>query len=90
MARENGTRENHFLAGNTDCFGVRTVIPFGKNNALIAHEKIDRKYTHVQAQQFAQELALHLAVNPGNISEAYEDIFIFSGPKENYQRMWIR
>jgi uncharacterized protein (DUF2126 family)/transglutaminase-like putative cysteine protease len=51
--------------------------PIWKNQALIAHEKIARQYTHTDAELFAKELAKHLAVSADNLSAAYEDIFYF-------------
>ena len=53
------------------------VIPIWKNIHLIAHEKIEKKYTLDDAEQFTKELAKHLAVSENNISAAYEDIFYF-------------
>src|SRR5450432_3344335 len=51
--------------------------PIWKNIKLIAHEKIEKKYTHLHAEAFVNELAKHLAVSKENISTAYEDIFYF-------------
>ncbi|MBS1600433.1 MAG: transglutaminase family protein [Bacteroidetes bacterium] len=51
--------------------------PIWHNIDLIAHEKIERKYTHTDAKNFMEELSRHLAINPKNISAAYEDIFFF-------------
>ena len=51
--------------------------PMWKNIKLIAHEQIEKKYTHEEANLFAKELAKRLAVSPENISVAHEDIFYF-------------
>ena len=51
--------------------------PVWKNIQLIAHEKIEKKYTHADAEVFVKELAKHLAVSTENVSAAYEDIFYF-------------
>jgi uncharacterized protein (DUF2126 family)/transglutaminase-like putative cysteine protease len=52
-------------------------VPIWHNIDLIAHEKIDKKYTEEDAKKFIDELAKHLAVSPDNISPAYEDAFFF-------------
>jgi uncharacterized protein (DUF2126 family) len=49
--------------------------PVWKNTNLIAHERIEKKYTPEDAEKFIQELARHLAVSVDNISTVYEDIF---------------
>ncbi|MEO5997018.1 MAG: transglutaminase family protein [Chitinophagaceae bacterium] len=49
--------------------------PVWKNAHLIAHERIEKKYTHEDGEKFVKELARHLAVSVDNISTAYEDIF---------------
>ncbi len=51
--------------------------PIWKNIKLIAHEKIEKKYTHEEAGLFTKELAKQLAINPENMSVAYEDMFYF-------------
>ena len=51
--------------------------PIWKNIRLIAHEKIEKKYTAADAETFIKELAKHLAVSPENVTAAYEDIFYF-------------
>ena len=51
--------------------------PIWKNLGLIANEKTHHAYTHIEAQTFIQELSKHLAVNPNNVSTAYEDVFFF-------------
>jgi len=51
--------------------------PIWKNERLIAHEKIEKKYTSADAEKFAKELAKHLAVSEDNVSAAYEDVFYF-------------
>ena len=51
--------------------------PIWKNIKLIAHEKIEKKYTHADAEAFVKELAKHLAVSTENVSATYEDIFYF-------------
>ncbi len=51
--------------------------PIWKNIKLIAHEKIEKKYTHADAEAFVNELAKHLAVSTENVSATYEDIFYF-------------
>ncbi len=52
-------------------------VPMWHNIDLIAHEKIERKYTEEDAKKFIDELAKHLAVSADNISPAYEDAFFF-------------
>lgn len=51
--------------------------PVWKDVSLIAHEKNNKNYTHVEAGLFAHELAKNLAVSPANVSAAYEDVFYF-------------
>ncbi len=51
--------------------------PIWKNIALVAHEKIEKKYTHEHASLFVKELARHLAVSTENVGTAYEDVFYF-------------
>jgi len=51
--------------------------PVWKDVKLIAHERIDKKFTQKDAGLFMTELAKHLAVSKDNISEAYEDVFYF-------------
>ena len=51
--------------------------PIWKNIKLIAHEKIEKRYTHADAEAFVNELAKHLAVSTENVSATYEDIFYF-------------
>ena len=51
--------------------------PIWKNIRLIAHEKIEKKYTAADAEIFIKELAKHLAVGEDNVSAAYEDVFYF-------------
>ncbi|MFT3936251.1 MAG: transglutaminase family protein [Chitinophagaceae bacterium] len=51
--------------------------PIWKNIALVAHEKIEKKYTAADAATFADELAKFLAVSTENISTAYEDVFYY-------------
>jgi uncharacterized protein (DUF2126 family)/transglutaminase-like putative cysteine protease len=51
--------------------------PVWHNLDLIAHEKIERKFTHYDAKIFIGELSRHLAVSAENISAAYEDAFFF-------------
>ena len=51
--------------------------PIWKNIKLVAHEKIEKKYTHEHAQAFVNELAKTLAVSTENVGTAYEDIFYF-------------
>jgi len=51
--------------------------PIWKNIKLVAHEKIEKKYTYEHARAFINELAKHLAVSTENVSTAYEDIFYF-------------
>ncbi len=51
--------------------------PIWKNIKLVAHEKIEKKYTHEHAHAFVNELAKHLAVSQDNVGTAYEDIFYF-------------
>ncbi|MEO5683593.1 MAG: transglutaminase family protein [Chitinophagaceae bacterium] len=58
-------------------FWRKDLYPIWNNINLIAHEKIEKKYTHEHAQAFVKELARHLAVNQENISEAFEDVFYF-------------
>ncbi len=52
-------------------------FPMWNNVELIAHEKLEKKYTHHDAEAFTKELAKHLAVGADNISPAYEDVFFF-------------
>ncbi len=51
--------------------------PIWKNIRLVAHEKIEKKFTWPDAERFTKELAKHLAVSENNLSTAYEDIFYF-------------
>ncbi len=51
--------------------------PIWKNIRLVAHEKIEKKFTWQDAERFTKELAKHLAVSETNMSTAYEDIFYF-------------
>jgi uncharacterized protein (DUF2126 family) len=51
--------------------------PIWKNIRLVAHEKIEQKFTWSDAEHFTKELAKHLAVSEDNMSTAYEDIFYF-------------
>ncbi len=51
--------------------------PVWKNINLVAHEKTTRVYTHTDARELAIELAKRLAVDPENVSPAYEDVFYF-------------
>ncbi len=51
--------------------------PVWKNIKLIAHETIEKKYTHTDAARFATELARHLGVSAYNVQPAYEDIYYF-------------
>jgi uncharacterized protein (DUF2126 family)/transglutaminase-like putative cysteine protease len=51
--------------------------PIWRDINLIAHEKIEKKYTHEHAEKIAKELAKHIAVSTDNVSAAYEDIFYF-------------
>ena len=51
--------------------------PIWKNIGLIANEKLEKKYDWSHAEQFAKELAKHLAVSEENVHAAYEDIFYF-------------
>jgi len=51
--------------------------PIWKNISLVAHEKIEKKYTPADAERFIKEIARHLAVSEENVSVAYEDIFYF-------------
>ncbi len=51
--------------------------PVWKNTQLIAHEKIEKKYTATDAKRFATELAKTLAIDPDFLSPAYEDVFYF-------------
>jgi uncharacterized protein (DUF2126 family) len=51
--------------------------PIWRDINLIAHEKIEKKYTHEDAEKIAKELAKHIAVSTDNVSAAYEDIFYF-------------
>jgi len=51
--------------------------PIWKNIHLVAHEKTAGVYNEIHAQQFITELAKQLAIDPKNISTAYEDTFFF-------------
>ncbi len=51
--------------------------PIWKNIHLVAHEKTAGVYNEIHAQQFITELAKQLALDPKNISTAYEDTFFF-------------
>ncbi len=51
--------------------------PVWKNIKLVAHEKIEKKYTPADAGRFISELAKHLAVSEDNVTSAYEDSFYF-------------
>jgi uncharacterized protein (DUF2126 family)/transglutaminase-like putative cysteine protease len=51
--------------------------PVWKNVNLIAHETIEKKFTHEDADRFSKELAKCLGVSTDNITTAYEDIFYF-------------
>ncbi|MHA4809773.1 transglutaminase family protein [Flavitalea flava] len=56
-------------------FWRKDLVPIWRNDQLIAHEKIEKKYTAADAHDFIHELAKHLGVGADNISEAYEDVF---------------
>jgi len=58
-------------------FWRKDLYPVWKNIGLIADEKMDRKFNWSDAEQFAKELARHLAVSEDNVSAAYEDVFYF-------------
>ena len=51
--------------------------PVWKNISLVVHEKTEKAYTIKDAKDLAEELAKRLAVDPDNISAAYEDVFYF-------------
>lgn len=51
--------------------------PVWKNVNLIAHERGSKNIIQADAKNFLVELAKQLAVNPNNISTAYEDVFYF-------------
>ncbi|MEI9935269.1 MAG: transglutaminase family protein [Ferruginibacter sp.] len=51
--------------------------PVWKNIDLIAHEKIEKKYTAKDAEAFINELTKHLALSVDTVSPAYEDVFYF-------------
>ncbi|HTB53448.1 MAG TPA: transglutaminase family protein [Ferruginibacter sp.] len=51
--------------------------PIWRDVKLIAHEKIEKKYTHEDAEKIAKELAKHIAVSTDNVSAVYEDVFYF-------------
>ena len=55
----------------------KDLYPIWKNIGLIANEKLEKKYDWSHAEQFAKELAKHLAVSEENVKAAYEDIFYF-------------
>lgn len=52
-------------------------VPLWKNKNLMALENHPVKYICKDAEVFANELAKHLAVDPENIMDAYEDVFYF-------------
>lgn len=52
-------------------------VPIWKNVDLIAHEKTNKKSTVADAALFATELAKYLALDPGHVNDAYEDVFYF-------------
>jgi len=52
-------------------------LPMWKNTALLALENAKKKYTHIDAEAFIQELSKHLAVPASDISPLYEDVFYF-------------
>jgi uncharacterized protein (DUF2126 family)/transglutaminase-like putative cysteine protease len=52
-------------------------FPMWKSLALIAEEKSAKIHSPGDAEIFIRELARHLAINPENISPAYEDVFFF-------------
>lgn len=49
--------------------------PIWQKTHLVAHERIEKKYTHEHAEKYIHELAKHLAVSEDNVSTAYEDVF---------------
>ena len=51
--------------------------PVWKNIDLVAHEKLNTRYTFQDAERLTAELARCLAVSTDNISPAYEDVFYF-------------
>lgn len=51
--------------------------PIWKNLGMIANEKTPHAYTYKEANIFIQELSKHLALDAGNVSAAYEDVFFF-------------
>jgi uncharacterized protein (DUF2126 family)/transglutaminase-like putative cysteine protease len=52
-------------------------LPMWKNTELLALENSKKKYTHIDAEAFIQELTKHLAVPASDISALYEDVFYF-------------
>jgi uncharacterized protein (DUF2126 family)/transglutaminase-like putative cysteine protease len=51
--------------------------PIWKNIDLIADDSKTYNYTFEDAERFGKELAKHLAINPSNLTPAYEDAFYF-------------
>jgi len=58
-------------------FWRKDLYPIWKNILLIAHERIEKKYTWQDAELFTKEMAKHIAVSTENITTAYEDAFYF-------------
>ncbi|MFP5040984.1 DUF2126 domain-containing protein [Parasediminibacterium sp. JCM 36343] len=57
-------------------------VPVWKNKALMALETNPIKYTHVEAEAVAKELARRLAISTDNVMAAYEDVFYFLWSEE--------
>lgn len=51
--------------------------PVWKNPDLIAGERTKQKYALEDAGRFANELARHLAISPGNVQPVHEDLYYF-------------
>lgn len=51
--------------------------PVWKNIHLVAGERMNRKYTVTDAENFARELAKHIAVSTENVQPVFEDTFYF-------------
>ncbi len=65
-------------------------IAIWQNKALMAEETHPVKYIFKDAEVFAEELAKHLAVNPDDVTPAYEDAFYFCGQRGKRPLISIR
>ncbi len=52
-------------------------FPMWQNTSLLALENAQKKYTHIDAEAFINELTKALAVPASDVSAVYEDVFYF-------------